>query len=174
VGQFYCWAKSSRRSLALPRSPLAFSFHPFFTADGVLQKTVPRPVFRTCTQPTLHWAAVTLPSPWHPVSLRSANCPTQAKRRLEWATRQDRSDTLILVSGDSDLVPALKMIKARFPQKTLIVYVPTRNPVRGAAVELRSAADKNRDLPLNLLPLSQFPQQLSDGRGGLITKPPTW
>ena len=87
---------------------------------------------------------------------------------------QNRCDTLILVSGDSDLVPALNMIKTRFPNKTLIVYVPTRNPIRGAAVELRSAADKDRNLPLNLLALSQFPNRLPDGAGGFITKPAAW
>jgi 6-hydroxy-3-succinoylpyridine 3-monooxygenase len=87
---------------------------------------------------------------------------------------QNRCDTLVLVSGDSDLVPALNMIKARFPSKTLIVYMPTRNPIRGAAVELRSAADKDRSLPLNLLPRTQFPPQIPDGTGGVITKPVSW
>ena len=87
---------------------------------------------------------------------------------------QNRCDRQILVSGDSDLVPALNVIKSRFPSKEIIVYVPTRNPIRGAAVELRSAADKDRDLPLNLLPLSQFPAQLQDGSGQLLTKPTTW
>lgn len=61
---------------------------------------------------------------------------------------QNQFDKVILVSGDSDLVPALNVIKFRFPSKQIIVYVPTRNPIRGAAVELRSAADKNRNLPL--------------------------
>ena len=87
---------------------------------------------------------------------------------------RNRFDTLILVSGDSDLVPALNLVKARFPAKKIVVYVPTRNPIRGAAVELRAAADTNRDLPLNLLRLSQFPAQLPDGVGGFINKPGTW
>jgi hypothetical protein len=87
---------------------------------------------------------------------------------------QNRFDTLILVSGDSDLVPALNMVKIRFPTKKIVVYVPTRNPIRGAAVELRSAADKDRDLPLNLLPLAQFPTQVPDGTGGFIQKPADW
>ena len=87
---------------------------------------------------------------------------------------QNRCERQILVSGDSDLVPALNVIKSRFPSKEIIVYVPTRNPIRGAAVELRSAADKDRDLPLNLLPLSQFPVQFSDGAGQLLAKPTSW
>lgn len=87
---------------------------------------------------------------------------------------QNRCDNLILVSRDSDLVPALNVIKARFPDKQITVYVPTRNPIRGAAVELRWAADKDRDLPLNLLQFSQFPVQLSDGAGQLLIKPTSW
>jgi hypothetical protein len=54
----------------------------------------------------------------------------------------------------SDLVPAVNRVKTRFPAKQITVYVPSRNPVRGAAVELRATADKNRDLPLNLLKIS--------------------
>ena len=84
---------------------------------------------------------------------------------------QNRCEKQILVSGDSDLVPALNVIKSRFPSKEIIVYVPTRNPIRGAAVELRSAADKDRNLPLNLLQLSQFPVQFPDSAGKLVVKP---
>lgn len=87
---------------------------------------------------------------------------------------QDVCDRLVLVSGDSDLVPAVHMVKARFPDKQVIVYVPARNPVRGAAVELRSAADKDRLLPLQLLPKAQFAAQVPDGAGGILTKPSSW
>jgi uncharacterized LabA/DUF88 family protein len=87
---------------------------------------------------------------------------------------QDRADRFVVVSGDSDLVPALAMLKRRFPVKELVVYVPSRNPIRGAAVELRSAADKDRTLPLGLIKLSQFPATLPDGHGGTIHKPVGW
>lgn len=89
-------------------------------------------------------------------------------------TYQDKCDHSIVVSGDSDLVPAIGLLKARFPKKRVTVYVPSRNPLRGAAVELRSVADKNRTLPLNLLPFAQFPVSFPDGTGGVIKKPATW
>jgi hypothetical protein len=41
---------------------------------------------------------------------------------------QDRCDHLILISGDSDLVPAVAVVRERFPKKKITVYVPTRNP----------------------------------------------
>lgn len=87
---------------------------------------------------------------------------------------QDVCDTLILVSGDSDLVPAVEMVRSRFPMKETVVYVPTRNASRGAAVELRTSAHRHRSLPLELLRKAQFPANVPDGRGGTITKPLGW
>ena len=86
----------------------------------------------------------------------------------------DRADQFIIVSGDSDLVPALEMVKAQWPKKRLVVYVPSRHPLRGAAVELRNAADKHKTFPQALLKVSQFTAELSDGRGGVIHKPAEW
>ncbi|GIK15748.1 MAG: hypothetical protein BroJett003_07120 [Planctomycetota bacterium] len=86
----------------------------------------------------------------------------------------DNADRFIVVSGDSDLVPALNLAKSEAPEKKIIVYVPSRNPTRGAAVELRSAADRNRTFPLRLLSVSQFPSALPDGQGGFIHKPAGW
>ena len=87
---------------------------------------------------------------------------------------QNQCDHSIVVSGDSDLVPAISLLKVRFPKKRVTVYVPSRNPMRGAAVELRSVADRHRTLPLNLLPFSQFSNPLPDGAGGLLHKPASW
>jgi len=87
---------------------------------------------------------------------------------------QNACDQFVLISGDSDLVPAVAVIRVRFPTKRVIVYVPHISVTRGYAVELRSAATINRDLPLHLLPRAQFPTNIADGSGGLITKPPTW
>jgi hypothetical protein len=36
------------------------------------------------------------------------------------------------------------------------------------------AADKNRDLPLNVLPHAQFSNPLPDGYGGFLQKPASW
>ena len=71
-------------------------------------------------------------------------------------------------------MPAVNKVKTRFPDKTVIVYVPSRNPIRGAAVELRAAADRDKSLPLNRLRVSQLPAQVPDGAGGFIAKPAEW
>ncbi len=86
----------------------------------------------------------------------------------------DRCDLFVLVSGDSDLVPAVTRVKDLFPHMRVFVYVPARSAVRGAAVELRAAADKHRTLPLSLLKHAQFPPTLPDGAGGVLAKPAGW
>jgi 6-hydroxy-3-succinoylpyridine 3-monooxygenase len=47
---------------------------------------------------------------------------------------QNACGQLVLISGDSDLVPGVATVRNRFPAKKIIVYVPCRNPLRGAAV----------------------------------------
>lgn len=85
----------------------------------------------------------------------------------------DHCDTLVLVTGDSDLVPPVLKIKSLCPTKQIIVYVPSRNPKRGAAVELRGVADKDRDLPLKLIERCQFPASIPY-ENSTIDKPPEW
>ena len=87
---------------------------------------------------------------------------------------QDLCERFVIVSGDSDLVPAVDQVKARFPDKEVIVYVPARTRIRGAATELRGAADKDRTLPLRLLRHCQLPVSIIDGAGVTIQKPAGW
>jgi uncharacterized LabA/DUF88 family protein len=87
---------------------------------------------------------------------------------------QDLCDHLVLFSGDSDLVPAVNLVRNRFPAKTITVYVPSNNPIRGAAVELRLSATKHRNLPLFLLSKAQFSDAVPDGSGGTINRPAAW
>jgi uncharacterized LabA/DUF88 family protein len=83
-------------------------------------------------------------------------------------------ERIILVSGDSDIVSAFAMIKNLKPKIELVVYIPARNPIRGAAVELRNAADKSRTLPNGMLRIAQFPPTIQDSSGNVINKPQSW
>ena len=86
---------------------------------------------------------------------------------------EDLCDQFVLVTGDSDLAPAIGMVKDCYPQKIVIVYIPAQNRIRGAAVELRTLAHINRTLPLNLLPHAQFPSAITTSSGE-IRKPASW
>ncbi len=86
----------------------------------------------------------------------------------------DNCDRFVLVTGDSDLLPAIRAIKLRYPKKHLILYVPANSTIRGAATELRGAVDKDKTLPPNLLRHCHLPAKVPDGAGGFIEKPDTW
>lgn len=83
-------------------------------------------------------------------------------------------DTQVIVSGDSDLVPAVEMVKLRYPTQRVIVYVPARDKVRGAATELRSIADRDRTLPRELVGRSQLPAEVRTSGGTVIRRPEHW
>jgi 6-hydroxy-3-succinoylpyridine 3-monooxygenase len=87
---------------------------------------------------------------------------------------QGACDHIILVSGDSDLVPAVRLVKKRHPKIQVTVYIPATDPKRGAARELRNVADKHKTLPSELLPKAQFPQSLIGSSGKIICKPSNW
>jgi uncharacterized LabA/DUF88 family protein len=87
---------------------------------------------------------------------------------------QNACDHFVLMSGDSDLVPGLATVRRRFAAKSITVYVPSRNPITAAAVELRAAAQRARELPLLLLAKAQFPNSIPDGAGGTLNRPATW
>jgi len=85
---------------------------------------------------------------------------------------ENRAERFVLVSGDSDLVPAVNRVKGR--GKEVVVYIPARAMKRGAAVELRSAANRHATLPTTLLGHAHFPEEIPDGAGGVIRKPVGW
>ncbi|MDJ0730832.1 MAG: NYN domain-containing protein [Crocosphaera sp.] len=87
---------------------------------------------------------------------------------------QNNCDRMIVVSGDSDLVPAVELVRKRFPRIQIFVYIPSRDKKRGAATELRNAANKNKTLPTALFKTTQFPQSLVDNSGQTINKPSSW
>ena len=86
---------------------------------------------------------------------------------------QDCCDVLIVVSGDSDLVPAIQKVRDRFADKTVFVYVPNACGDEGHH-EIREAAHKERDLPCHMLKYAQFPDRVPDGKNGHICKPREW
>lgn len=86
---------------------------------------------------------------------------------------QDACDILILISGDSDLVPAIERIRQRFPQKEVVVYVPNLLRKDGHH-EIREAATREKDLPLNTLCKAQFPDEVSLGGTNFVRRPADW
>jgi uncharacterized LabA/DUF88 family protein len=87
---------------------------------------------------------------------------------------QGLADRAILVSGDSDLVPAIAFVKQRAPDCEVLVYIPKNHPRRSAAVELTAVADRIRNLPLVELAKAQFPRYVAGPSGAVYERPANW
>ncbi|MEW5983503.1 MAG: NYN domain-containing protein [Acidobacteriota bacterium] len=87
-----------------------------------------------------------------------------------------KCDISVLVSGDSDLVPAVSMVRSRFPALRVVVYAPVPVTAHGRhAMELKRAAHAGKNLPHKLIETSQFPDVVTNARTGqVIKKPATW
>ena len=82
-------------------------------------------------------------------------------------------DRMILVSGDSDLVPVLALVRRRFPAIELFVYIPGPRQRFDQATELKAMADRTRSIPANLLRACQLPVKVTVG-AAVFRKPDTW
>jgi uncharacterized LabA/DUF88 family protein len=81
----------------------------------------------------------------------------------------NRFDSALVISNDSDLATAISLVTKEVG-KTVGVYSPQSN---ARLQELKNAASFYRQLPKNLLSLSQLPLVLADAIGP-ITKPAEW
>jgi uncharacterized LabA/DUF88 family protein len=82
----------------------------------------------------------------------------------------DVYDTAIILSGDSDLLPAINAVKRTFPAKRIGVAIP---PGRQADA-LKHATDFHIKLKERHLSTCQFPDVVSVGDGRVLERPPSW
>ena len=86
-------------------------------------------------------------------------------------------DLLVLCSNDSDLEPALRMIRRDFPDVRIGLVLPI-TPVRGGARRagsLEAHAHWTRGgIPTEALAVSQLPDKLLDSRKRSSKKPEQW
>lgn len=79
----------------------------------------------------------------------------------------DEYDHAFIVSGDSDLVPAIKAVKKHFPEKKLTHILPPE--AKGQS--LRNVCDFHETITNTHLRESSLPDRTSDGNGNLIIIP---
>jgi len=83
---------------------------------------------------------------------------------------EDRFDTALLISGDSDFVPAIRALKRLFPQKLVVVFFP---PSRFSA-QLKNAVDIQFTIGRRTLAKSQFPDKVAKTDGHILERPREW
>ena len=83
---------------------------------------------------------------------------------------ENKFDTALLISADSDLVPTVNAIKRLFPEKQIITYFP---PGRFSA-QLKNVADQQFTIGRRTLAKSQFPDQVVKADGYVLKRPEQW
>jgi len=124
------------------------------------------------------------------VTCRAAACP----RQLQYLTPEEkktdvnlavhlmddalhaRSDSVVIVSGDSDLEPAVEWLRKNYPTVKVTVYIPT---LPAQALQRRNdfylrIGVTCRPLPLTDIPRHQFPPSVNVQTGTTIHRPADW
>lgn len=81
----------------------------------------------------------------------------------------DLYDTALIVSGDSDLIPAIEAVKQTFPDKRVTVVIP----IGRRAEALKHAAHAHMKMKVKHLATSQFEDRIQKG-DLILTRPISW
>ena len=82
----------------------------------------------------------------------------------------DQYDRAILISGDTDLIPAIKAVRVTFPQKEIGVILP----IGKSSEDLLKQADFRHKMREHHLASSRFPDSILLPDGSTLECPPTW
>jgi len=109
------------------------------------------------------------------------NVPEEKKTDVNIAVRliddavKGAVDSMVLVSGDSDIEPAVQWVRENHPVIKVTVYIPTLAPSweRGTSF-YKSLGVACRDLPLGDVQMHLFPEMVPRQDGSLIQRPALW
>ena len=82
----------------------------------------------------------------------------------------DRFDTAIVISGDSDLVPPIRSVRARYPCKRLVVAFPPKR----FSHELRDTAHAGFTISANTVRANRLPNPVLTSTGVQLWAPQGW
>lgn len=104
--------------------------------------------------------------PGHEEKMTDVNIATE----LLMDAMQNRFDTAMLVSGDSDLVPPIRAIRKLFPaQRVVVVFPPNR-----FSIDLKNNAHGTLFIDDPTLGRSQLPEEIKKPDGYVLKRPPSW
>ena len=90
--------------------------------------------------------------------------------RLFQLAVQDTYDKAIILSGDTDLIPAIKGVRFLFPSKQFGVIIP----IGRASEDLKNHADFSHKMKEDHLASSAYPVKLTLRDGAVLTCPTNW
>ncbi len=83
---------------------------------------------------------------------------------------QDKYDTAMLISGDSDLVPPIRAVHRTYPNKRVFVAFPPKRHNNSVSLEAKGSIIIGRKKLVD----SQFAQNVRKKDGYMLTKPNDW
>ncbi len=84
--------------------------------------------------------------------------------------QDDRFDTAIIVSGDSDLTTPMNAVRQTYPgNRVIVAFPPDRN-----SVQLRNASTAAFRIGRKKFKDSQFPDRVTKPDGFVLQRPPEW
>lgn len=83
---------------------------------------------------------------------------------------EDRFDTALLVSADSDLVTPVREIRSRFADKRIVAAMPPKR----ASKNLRQAAHASFQIGEANIRQNQLPEKIQTPSGFVLRRPETW
>ena len=92
-----------------------------------------------------------------------------ALRAYQLAVKQEAGQ-IVLVTGDTDLIPAIQMIKADFPAVRVGVVFPYNRSTK----ELQQAAHFHHSTKAEILQRFQLPDKIKKPNGKTLTRPAAW
>ncbi len=90
--------------------------------------------------------------------------------RLFQLAFQDRYDKAIIVSGDTDLLPAVRAVRSTFPGKQIGLVIP----IGRASEDFKKQVDFHYKMKESHLKLSLYDEKLTLSDGTVLTCPPSW
>jgi uncharacterized LabA/DUF88 family protein len=83
---------------------------------------------------------------------------------------EDSYDMAMLISGDSDLVPPMRVIHSKFTNKRVFVVFPPRRHNSSVAQTAKGSIMIGRKTLMN----NQFPEEVTKNTGFILRKPSKW
>lgn len=83
---------------------------------------------------------------------------------------QNRFDTGLLISADSDLTPPTHAIRKYFPGKRIVAAFPPKR----SSVQLKQACDANFTIGRGRLKQSMLPENITLANGHQLRRPVSW
>ena len=83
---------------------------------------------------------------------------------------QERYDKALIISGDTDLLPAVKVVRSTFPGKQIGVVIP----IGRASEDFKNQADFHYRMREHHLSKSRFPSTITLADSTTLTSPPAW